>query len=831
MRSANAPAKGAFGLLGAFLSGSVMIGLLLAGLALPGAVAAGTATRGGVDFFNSLPAELAEPPLAEQSTVYDNTGQPIARFYDERRILVPLTKISPNVQKAIIAIEDSRFYQHGGVDTKGLLRAFVTNQVNDGRVQGASTLTQQYIKLRILEEAVTSGDEAGQAAALDKNYSRKLQEIRMAVGLEKKKSKNDILRDYLNIANFGHGTYGVEAAAQYFFHGASAARLTVPQAALLAGLVQSPSRYNPFDHPQAATNRRNTVLARMRGLGIITDADYQTAVASPLGVKPQQANNGCVQAGISAYFCSYVRNMIIKDSGFSALGQTETDRSNTLKRGGLKIRTTLDSKIQIAAMEAVKSRVPIGDPSGVGTAAVTVEPGTGKILAMVQNREFYPGKDLKQTEINFNADMATGRSQGFQPGSTFKAFTLATWLAKGKGLYDVVDASRKSRPFRDFEGCDGRLGGATYEFGNSEGGEGGQMNVVDATRHSVNTAFVDMASKLSLCDIAKTAASLGVQKAWAYDAGDCQFKKGEKPTTALPDCTPSMVLGSLDVAPLTMASAYAGFAADGKYCAPVVVLSITDRTGKQVPVPTSSCTQALDPNVAHGVSFALKRVLVDGTGSGQGIGRPAAGKTGTTDDSKDTWFVGYTPQRSTAVWVGDNPNPVDGKARKSISHRTIDGHGYGTIYGATLAAPIWHDIMEVASDGLPKTDWPNPTGKILEGSSVKLPSVVGMPIGDATAQLAAAGFTVEVSDQQVPADVGPDRVGGTSPAPGSRIAPDSKVTLMPGDGKGAPAGGNGPGNGNGNGPGNGGNFPGGFPFGNRGNGGGQGNQLQPPLIP
>ena len=169
------------------------------------------------------------------------------------------------MQKAIIAIEDSRFYQHGGVDTKGLLRAFVTNQVNDGRVQGASTLTQQYIKLRILEEAVTSGDEAGQAAALDKNYSRKLQEIRMAVGLEKKKSKNDILRDYLNIANFGHGTYGVEAAAQYFFHGASAARLTVPQAALLAGLVQSPSRYNPFDHPQAATNRRNTVLARMRG--------------------------------------------------------------------------------------------------------------------------------------------------------------------------------------------------------------------------------------------------------------------------------------------------------------------------------------------------------------------------------------------------------------------------------------------------------------------------------------------------------------------------------------------------------------------------------------
>jgi membrane peptidoglycan carboxypeptidase len=778
MRSASAPAEGASGLLGAFLAVSVVIGLLLAGLALPGAYAVGTATRGSVDFFSSLPGELAEPPLSEQSTILDVQGRPLARFYDERRIIVPLSKIATDMQTAIIAIEDSRFYQHGGVDPKGLLRAFVTNQVNDGRVQGASTLTQQYIKLRILEAAVTSGDEAGQVAALNKNYARKLQEIRMAISLEKRKSKDDILKDYLNIANFGDGTYGVEAASQYFFGGTSAAKLSLSQAALLAGLVQSPTRYNPIDHPQAAANRRNVVLARMLQLGAITGAQYQEAIASPLGIKPTPANNGCVQAKISAYFCSYVRNVIAKDPAFSALGKTVEERSNTLKRGGLVIRTTLDGNLQDAAKNALEKKVPTGDSSGVGASAVTIEPGTGKVLAMVQNREFYPGKDLKQTEINFNADYATGSSRGFQPGSTFKAFTLATWLAKGKGLYDTVDANQRERSMSEFEGCGGKLAGAPWNPSNSEGHEGGSMTVLDATRHSVNTAFVDMASRLSLCDIAKTATNLGVHKAWAYDAGQCQ--KAE--TTKLPDCTPSMVLGSLDVAPLTMAAAYAAFSADGKYCPPVVVSSIVDRDGKQLPVPTSACKRAVDANVAHGVTFALKQVLVSGTAAGLGIGRPAAGKTGTTDDSKDTWFIGYTPQLATAVWVGDSPTLASGRSRRSINGRTIAGHGYGTIYGATIAAPVWREIMTAASKGLPAKDWSNPSGKVLEGSAVRVPDVTNQSIDQAMTQLKAAGFDVSVGGP-VSSSIGPDRVAETSPGAGSRVAPSSQITIRPGTGQ------------------------------------------------
>jgi membrane peptidoglycan carboxypeptidase len=779
MKTVSASASRAFALLGAFVSVSVVIGLLLAGLALPGAYATGSATRGGVEFFNSLPDELAEPPLSEQSTVLDSNGSPIAHFYDERRILVPLSKISTKMQQAIVAIEDSRFYDHGGVDPKGLLRAFVNNQVNDGRVQGASTLTQQYIKLRILEAAVTNGDAAGQSAALSQNYTRKLQEVRMAISLEKKKSKADILSGYLNIANFGDSTYGVEAASQYFFSGTSAAKLTLSQAALLAGLVQSPSRYNPFLHPAAATARRNVVLARMKELGTITDAELTTGTAAPLGVKKGVANNGCVTAHEDAYFCAYLRALLSKDPAFVSLGKTNDERSETLKRGGLTIRTTLNAKIQGAAQKAVTEAVPIGDPSGVGAASVTVEPGTGKVLSMVQNRDYYPGLKAGQTVINYNVDQDFGSGDGFQTGSTFKAFTLATWLVKGKGLYDVIDATRRTHSFREFDGCSGPLGGQTWNPANSEGNEGGSMTVLDATRNSVNAAFVDMATKVSLCDIAATATKLGVHKAYAYNGGDCQGKN----TPALPDCTPSMVLGAMQIAPITMAAAYAAFAADGKYCKPIIVASIADRDGKPLAVPGSACSQALDANVAHGVTYALKTVLQNGTAAGKGIGRPAAGKTGTTDDSVDTWFIGYTPQRATAVWVGWNPDPgKDG--RRGLKNIKIGGDYHsGQVYGATIAAPIWHDIMKVASDGLPASDWPNPTGKILEGSSVRVPDVTGQAIDEAVGNLTAAGFDVKVSDP-IPSDKNPDQVASTSPGPGARVSPKSTIVIHPGDGSG-----------------------------------------------
>jgi membrane peptidoglycan carboxypeptidase len=783
MRGASESGNRASSLLGAFLAVSLVMGLLLAGLALPAAFVTGSATRGGVDFFNSLPADLAEPPLPEQTTVLDSKGAPIAHFYDEHRISVPLSRIAMVMRQAIVAIEDSRFYQHGGVDAKGLLRAFINNQMSeDGRVQGASTLTQQYVKLRILESALADGDEAGANAALSQTYARKFQEIRLAISLEKRKSKDEILEDYLNIANFGDSTYGIEAAAQYFFGGTTAANLTLPQAALLAGLVQSPGPYNPFLHAQAATNRRNTVLARMHDLKVISDTEFAAATAAPLGVKKTPATNGCVTAHEDGYFCAFLRNVMLKDDSFSSLGKTEAERAVTLKRGGLTIRTTVNAAIQAAAYNSLTEKVPIGDPSGVGTAAVTVEPGTGKILAMAQNRQYDPASKPGHTEINYSVDKSVGSGNGFQTGSTFKAFTLAAWLAKGKGLYDVVDATK--RPFHpsEFQTCNGPASGPDWPPNNSEGHEGGSMTVMDATRNSVNVAFVDMATKVGLCDIKTLATKLGVHKAYAYDGGECQGKSTEE----LPDCAPSMVLGAMDIAPLTMAAAYAAFAADGMYCKPLLVASITDRDGKALAVPSPSCTQAIDPAVAHGVTYALKQVLVNGTAGGQGIGRPAAGKTGTTDDSKDTWFIGYTPQLSTAVWVGWNPDPGS-EGRKGLRSLKIGDRFFGgQIYGATIAAPIWRQIMKSASEGLPEKDWPNPTGKMLEGSSVKLPDVTGQPLDQATAILTDAGFSVSVGNP-IPSDLGPDQVAGTSPAGGSRVAPKSHVTLLPGDGSGGGA--------------------------------------------
>ena len=781
MRSASVPGGRALALLGAFASVSAVMGLLLAGIALPAAWATGSATRGGVDFFNSLPDDVAEPPLSEQSTVLDADGRQIAHFYDERRILVSLAQIAPIMQQSIIAIEDSRFLEHGGVDPKGLARAFVNNQVNDGNVQGASTLTQQYIKLRIFEAAAVNQDKQAQQDALRKDYTRKLQEVRMAISLEKKKTKSEILEGYLNIANFGDSTYGVEAAAEYFFDGTSAAKLTLPQAALLAGLVQSPQRYSPFIHQKAALNRRNDVLARLHQLGKITDAEYAAAVKSGLGVKKRTPREGCITSAY-AYFCSYVRNQLVKSDAYKALGATEDERRNLLDRGGLTIRTTIKQNVQETAQAAVNAKVPPGDASQVGAAAVTVEPGTGKVLAMVQNRTYDVADKPGDTVINYSVDQSLGSGNGFQTGSTFKPFVLADWLAHGKGLYDVVDASKRMWNYGDFEGCKGTLRGESFPMSNSGDSENKPaMTVLEATSQSVNLAYMDMASKLSLCDISATATKLGVHKGHPYAAGN------EGVTSALPTEVPSMVLGAVDVAPLTMAEAYATFAKDGLYCAPLAVTAISDRDGKALKVPSSQCSQAMDPNIAHGVTYALKTVLrPGGTASQYPLDRVAAGKTGTTNDSKDTWFVGYIPQLSTAVWVGDNPNPSGKAGRRSLNNRKIGSTHYGSVFGATISAPIWQEIMNKISKGMPEKDWDDPTGKVMSGSQVKMNDYRGQPVDQAKATLEGLGYKVTVG-APVPSDLGPDKVENTTPSAGSISAPGGAVVIHPGNGQGQPS--------------------------------------------
>jgi membrane peptidoglycan carboxypeptidase len=703
----------ALALLLAFFTVSAVSGALMSAFALPLAASTGWAVTQSVDYFNSLPADLTRPPLPQRSVVLAADGSPITYFYDENRSMVPLAAVAPVLQQAVVAIEDSRFYGHGGVDIRGMARA-VVNDSSGGQVQGASTLTQQYVKNVLLEQAIAAGDSAAAEAAVARTPSRKLREARLAIALESRLSKQQILEHYLNIAYLGGHTYGVQAAAQRYF-GLTAATLTLPQAATLAGMISEPASYDPQYHPSAATQRRNVVLARMLAQGMITKAQFGQAVATPMAAPGKSPSHGCTAAGMDTFFCDYVLRTLLVDPSFGALGGTQTERMKTINRGGLVIRTTLDAGVQYAASQALEGRVPAKDPSGLGAATVTVEPGTGRVLAMTQNRTYSVTAGPGLTSVNYSTDGDVGGSTGFQTGSSFKPFTLAAWLADGRSLDDTVDATQRAFPYGDFTACGHHLRSTKpYEPGNSEGTETGKMTVLEATFNSVNVAYVDMESQLDLCDITGIAERLGMHL--ALPGAEC----GEPaPTTRLPSCVPSLTLGVKEIAPLTMAAAYAGFASGGVYCRPLPIAALsrasTDQDAPsgavaQVAVPGSRCSRAIPADVAHGVTAALTHVLTEGTAAATGplSGWPSAGKTGTTDGPYDSWFVGYTPQRSTSVWVADPGRAGQGGNvnRRQLTDITVGGRYYSTVFGASIAAPIWKEIMNRAMEGLPSQGWP-----------------------------------------------------------------------------------------------------------------------------
>lgn len=688
-------------LLGAFVALSVLAGVVGSGLAMPIVSAGNAAVQGGVTFFDSLPGELAQTPMPQTSVLQSADGRPIAYFYDENRTEVPLSKVSPFMQAAIIAIEDSRFFEHGGIDPRGVVRALINNEAGRS-IQGASTLTQQYVKNVLVQKALARGDTAAARQAVAKNSARKLREMKLAISLEQRLPKREILQRYLNIAAFGEQTNGAEAASRQYF-GIPAAKLDLSQAATLAGMVQEPSTYNPRRHPNEARQRRDVVLARMLQLRMITPEQYEAARKAEIEVRGVPLPNGCANAGSYGFFCDYVVQTILRDDAFRSLGATAADRRATLLRGGLVIRTTLETRLERAATRAVNATVPPRDRSGLGAAAVTVEPRTGNIVAMTQNRVYSVTAGRGRTSVNYSTDSADGGSSGFQTGSSFKPFTLATWLSSGKSLGDSVNATKRAFPFSSFTACGDRLHAQKpYAPGNSEGHEAGKMSVLSATYNSVNVAYVDMESRLDLCDIARTAERLGVHVA----APERECSRDGKATTKLPTCLPSLTLGVKNIAPLTMAAAYAGFASGGIYCAPRAITSIAKPGGapeEWVPLvtPARSCRRALTKGVASDVNTALQAVLEKGTAARIGPLRPwpSAGKTGTTDGPYDSWFVGYTAQRSTAVWVADPGRNIDGQmVRRRLTGVQVDGRHYGTVYGATIAAPIWKDVMNAAME-------------------------------------------------------------------------------------------------------------------------------------
>jgi len=655
-----------------FLGVAALSGVVLAGIALPAAGALGLATKGTVEGFDEIPANLQTPPLSQRTTILDSKGGMIASVYSRDRTVVKLKDISPYMQQAIVAIEDARFYEHGAIDLKGILRALNRNVQSGGTAQGASTLTQQYVKNVFIEEAGDDPDKVAQAT--QQTMGRKIQELKYAIQLEEKLGKKRILANYLNITFFGQQAYGVEAASRRYFS-KSAKDLTLEEAALLAGLVQSPSRFDPVNAPAEATKRRNMVLQRMADLGDITQAKADKAKASPIKLKVKKPKNGCITAVNGAgFFCDYVRNVFLTDPVF---GKTKEDRAKLWNQGGLTIHTTLDPQSQQSVQTSVKNHVYQSDK--VATAVTLVQPGSGKIMAMGQSRPY--GFGPNETQYNYSVDKDMGGSNfGFPTGSTFKPFVAAAAIAQGRPATQVY-SSPYDMPYPGVQTCDKPYVNVTGErVPNENKSEVGPYALKEAMAKSVNTYFIQMVQDIGLCPVTQLTDKLGVKQG-----------NGDK----LPQ-TPAIALGSEGLSPLTMASAYAAFANRGTFCTPIAIESVKKANGTSLQVPKSSCSQAMDPNVADTVNSLLRGVIDSGTGQQAGLqNRDSAGKTGTTDFRKNAWFVGYTPNMSGAVWVGSPTQKVE------MVNITIGGVYQEKVYGGQVPGPIWRDAMAGALSGLP----------------------------------------------------------------------------------------------------------------------------------
>ncbi|GGS50432.1 carboxypeptidase [Planobispora rosea] len=655
-----------------------LAGVLAAALALPAVGGAGTLVVAASEELNLSPVDLPEPPLAEKTTVLDAEGNRIAQFYEEYREVVPLSAVSEVMKTAIISIEDYRFYEHGPIDIEGTIRALAKNLASGQVSQGGSTITQQYVKQVLLNTAVT---EKEKNKALEASYARKLKELRHAMAVEQKYTKDEILEKYLNIAYFGARANGIEAAAKRFF-GVSAAELDLAQAATLAGAVQLPNSTDPEggrDNRRRLLERRNVVLDRMAELGKITPQEAERAKARKLGYKGTPLPGGC-ESSPYPYFCMYVRHEILNNPSF---GKTEESRARFLNRGGLTIETTLDRRMQAAAERAIRKRVHVSDIPVAAQALV--QPGTGMIKAMAASRTY--GNSARRNEISYNvvADVAHGGGIGFQAGSTFKTFTLIAALKEGMRLDDGLSAGAGYRApgYATFKNCKGQnIGDPTHTVTNDEG-SGGFKTLRTGTWDSVNTFFLALEERVGLCDTVRTARSLGIKRADGEPLKEFQ----------------TFTLGINEMDPVTVATAYAAIGARGKYCGPMAITRIVDRDGRATDY-RPECRQALDPEVADATADILSGVFTKGTMRHVGgIGRDAAGKTGTTDDHATAWFAGFTPDLAGAVSIGDPRGSTEHKLRGV----TIGGRYYGAVFGGDIPGPIWRDTMMAALRGVRAT--------------------------------------------------------------------------------------------------------------------------------
>ncbi len=738
--------------LGVMLGVSALVGLLVAGLALPFVAVAGIGANEVADSLEDLPEDLEAEQLAQRTKVLDANGKRLATWYDQNRVNVRLDEVSPVMRKAMLSIEDYRFYEHGALDLKGTLRAFITNQANSGVVQGGSSITQQMVKQTLVNQAETKSEIA---AATADTYQRKWNELRYAVAFERKYSKDWILERYLNVSYFGDGAYGVEAAARRFFS-KPAAKLNLRQAALLAGLVKNPSRYDPTDNPREAKARRNVVLERMRELGVIPDKRARKVTSRGLGLKVKPSRNGCV--GVNGeFFCDYVREWLLQDP---RLGETVADRRRLLFGGGLTIKTTINQRMQRAADSSVRSHVYPKDQAIGGLAMV--EPGTGRVRALAQSRPMGPDKAEGRTFLNYVVPSEYGDSGGFQAGSTFKVFVLAAAVKQGIPLSTSIYAPDKiSIPSNRFETCQGPLASTdVWTPSNSTGS--GNFTLVTGTRESVNTFFAQLEQRTGLCDPITLARSTGI---------DVPERDVVAPFT----------LGVTSTNPLSMAGAYATFAARGEYCEPQPVTEILDDAGKVLADYPSTCRQVLPAPVADAINEVLRGVQEPGGfgyGAGLSLGQPSAGKTGTINDNMAVWFIGYTPNMATAAMIaGANSlgHPI------TLNGQSVGGSYISRAFGSTQAGPMWGDAMKRVTDQLEDEDFVTPDPNAILGRVVRVPDVTGLSSSEAADSLREAGFVPSIG-RYVNSRLDKDRVARTQPVADARVGTGTLVTLYISDG-------------------------------------------------
>ncbi|WP_235825118.1 transglycosylase domain-containing protein [Agromyces badenianii] len=770
------------GILG-FVGMSALAGVLVTAAVTPALAVTGMAANNSISMFENLPGYLEIEDLAQKSHVYatagDGTNVELASFYTQNREEVAWDAISQYVKDAAVAGEDPRFYEHGGIDVQGTVRGAL-NTVLNGNTQGGSSITQQYVKNVLIQDGIAEAttpeeEEAAYEAATETTVDRKLKEMRYAISIEKKYAKDDILRGYLNIAHFGGRVYGIESAARYYFNDTSAANLTLPQAASLIAIVNNPEKFR-LDYPESEANgaatvndkgepvpyaankdRRDYILGEMLKLKKITQEEFDAAVASPVEPVLKEPSTGCQTAGGSAYFCDYV-TWVIKHKFDDPATEDVNEGTQMLQKGGLDIYTTLDLDLQLQAEAAMAENVPFADPRfDVGSVAVSVEVGTGKILAMAQNKKYTQDPDVIAasagdfSSINFSTDYEYGGSLGFQPGSTFKVFTLAEWLNEGHSLRESFNGSRRN--FTSFPAaCYGGWKG-NYNPKNDDGT--GANNAVDATKYSVNTAFIAMAQQLDLCKIRDTAQAFGVRRADGLDLGQqYQYAEdGSRSVNADAIFGPGAILGTEEIAPLSMVSAFAGIANNGATCSPIAIARIVDSKGGENPVPQTECKQSVTPNVAAAMDYAMAQTF-SGTASASntGTGVPHIGKTGTTDGNKDTWMNGASTRVATAVWVGN----VTGDANlRSLS--------FDSGAAATARHRMWKRIMAFADEKYGGSEFPEPDQSAFKQVLVDIPQVAGLSLDAAKQAIETAGFVFADGGQQ-DSNLPAGTVSGTDPS-------------------------------------------------------------------